>query len=47
MAFQNSKERDNWLLRYLSIYKRLRKHSALGGRYPPKQRKELHYRPTV
>jgi hypothetical protein len=26
MAFQNSKERYNWLPRYLSIYTRLRKH---------------------
>jgi transposase InsO family protein len=34
MAFQNSQERDHWLPRYLSIYNRLRKHSALGGRSP-------------
>jgi transposase InsO family protein len=32
MAFQNSQERDHWLPRYLTIYNRLRKHSALGGR---------------
>jgi transposase InsO family protein len=41
MAFQNSKERDNWLPRYLSIYNRLRKHSALGGRSPQQRLNEL------
>ena len=41
MAFQNSLERDSWLPRYLSIYKRLRKHSALGGRSPQQRLKEL------
>ena len=41
MALQNSQERDNWLPRYISIYNRLRKHSALGGRYPQQQLKEL------
>lgn len=32
MPFQNSEERSRWLPRYLSIYNRLRKHSALGWR---------------
>lgn len=32
MAFENSEERNRWLPRYLSIYNRLRKHSALGWR---------------
>ena len=41
MAFQNSKERDHWLPRYLSIYNRLRKHSALGGRSPQQRLNEL------
>jgi transposase InsO family protein len=41
MAFQNSKERDNWLPRYLSIYNRFRKHSALGGRSPQQRLNEL------
>ena len=41
MAFQNSQERDNWLPRYLSIYNRLRKHSALGGRSPQQRLNEL------
>jgi transposase InsO family protein len=41
MAFQNSKERNNWLPRYLSIYNRLRKHSALGGRSPQQRLNEL------
>ena len=41
MAFQNSRERDNWLPRYLSIYNRLRKHSALGGRSPQQRLNEL------
>jgi transposase InsO family protein len=31
MAFQNSEERSRWLPRYLSIYNRHRKHSALGA----------------
>ena len=30
MSFQNSEERNRWLPRYLAIYNRLRKHSALG-----------------
>ena len=30
MAFPNSWERNRWLARYLGIYNRLRKHSALG-----------------
>jgi len=30
MAFPNSEERNRWLPRYLGIYTRLRKHSALG-----------------
>ncbi len=29
MPFQNSEERNRWLPRYLSIYNRLRKHTAL------------------
>ena len=37
MPFQNSVERILWLPRCLSIYNRLREHSALGGR-PPQQR---------
>ena len=41
MAFQNSQERDHWLPRYLSIYNRLRKHSALGGRSPQQRLNEL------
>jgi transposase InsO family protein len=41
MAFQNSKERDNWLPRYLSIYHRLRKHLALGDRSPQQRLNEL------
>jgi hypothetical protein len=41
MAFQNSKERDNWLPRYRSIYNRLRKHSALSGRSPQQRLNEL------
>jgi transposase InsO family protein len=28
MAFQNSQELDHWLPQYLSLYNRLRKHSA-------------------
>jgi len=34
MAFPNSEERNRWLPRYLSIYNRLRRHSALGWRSP-------------
>ena len=41
MAFQNSQERDHWLPRYLSIYNRLRKHSALGYRSPQQRLNEL------
>jgi hypothetical protein len=41
MAFQNSQERDHWLPRYLSIYNRLRKYSALGGRSPQQRLNEL------
>ena len=36
MPFQNSQEQNAWLPRYLSIYNRIRKHSALGR--PPQQR---------
>lgn len=30
MSFQNSEGRNRWMPRYLAIYNRLRKHSALG-----------------
>ncbi len=41
MAFRNSDERNRWLPRYLSIYNRLRKHSALGWRSPQQRLREL------
>ncbi len=41
MPFQNSEERNQWLPRYLSIYNRLRKHTALGGQSPLQRLKEL------
>ena len=41
MPFQNSQERNVWLPRYLSIYNRLRKHSALSGRSPQQRLHEL------
>ena len=42
MPFQNSEERDQWPRhRYLSIYNRLRKHTALGGRSPQQRLNEL------
>jgi transposase InsO family protein len=41
MAFANSEERNRWLPRYLSIYNRLRKHSALGLRSPQQRLAEL------
>ena len=41
MAFGNSEERNGWLPRYLSIYNRLRKHSALGWRSPQQRLVEL------
>jgi transposase InsO family protein len=41
MPFQNSEERNQWLPRYLSIYNRLRKHTALGGRAPQQRLNEL------
>ena len=41
MPFQNSQERNRWLPRYLSIYNRLRKHSALGWRSPRERLVEL------
>ena len=41
MPFQNSEERNRWLPRYLSIYNRLRNHSALGYRSPQQRLKEL------
>jgi len=34
MPFQNSQQLNAWLPRYLSIYNRIRKHSALGSRSP-------------
>jgi transposase InsO family protein len=43
MSFQNPKERDNWLSRYLSIYNWGRKHSALGCRSPQQRLNELLY----
>jgi hypothetical protein len=39
MPFQNSQEGNRWLPRYLSLYNRLRKHSALGWR---SHRQRLH-----
>ena len=41
MSFQNSEERNRWLPRYLAIYNRLRKHSALGWRTPQQRLVEL------
>ena len=41
MAFHDSKERDNWLPRYLSIYNQLRIKSAIGGRSPQQRLDEL------
>jgi transposase InsO family protein len=41
MAFKNSEERNRWLLSNLSIYNRLRKHSALGWRSPQQRLAEL------
>ncbi|WP_051016977.1 IS481 family transposase [Cyanobium gracile] len=41
MPFQNSDERNRWLPRYLAIYHRLRKHSALGWRSPQQGLVEL------
>ena len=41
MPFQNSQERNRWLPRYLAIYNRLRKHSALGWRSPQQRLCEL------
>jgi transposase InsO family protein len=41
MAYPNSEERNRWLPRYLAIYNRLRKHSALGWRSPQQRLKEL------
>ena len=46
MPFQNSEERNQWLPRYLSIYNRLRKHTALGGRAPQQRLNELLCRST-
>jgi len=43
MPFQNSIERNLWLPRYLSIYNRLRKHSALGGQSPQQRLHALLY----
>jgi transposase InsO family protein len=41
MPFQNSEERNRWLPRYLGIYNRLRKHSALGWRSPQQRLADL------
>ena len=41
MAFENSEERNRWLPRYLAIYNRLRKHSALGWRSTQRRLVEL------
>jgi transposase InsO family protein len=41
MPFQNSEERNCWLPRYLAIYNRLRKHSALGWCTPQQRLAEL------
>jgi hypothetical protein len=41
MPFKNSEERNPWLPCYLSIYNRLRKHTALGGRSPQQRLNEL------
>ena len=41
MAFPNAEERNRWLPRYLAIYNRLWKHSALGWRSPQQRLVEL------
>jgi|LakMenEpi03Aug12_release.lakeMendotaPanAssembly.Ray.scaffolds.fasta_scaffold3618277_1 hypothetical protein len=41
MAFLNSLDLDNWLLRYLLIYNQLRKYPALGIRTPQPVLNEL------
>jgi len=41
MTFPISEEQNRWLPRYLSIYNRLRKHSALGSRSPQQRLFEL------
>jgi transposase InsO family protein len=41
MPFHNFEERNRWLTRYLSIYKRIRSHSALGSRSPQQRLNEL------
>jgi hypothetical protein len=41
MTFQNSDERNSWLPRYLSIYNRIRYHTALGGWSPQQRLNEL------
>jgi transposase InsO family protein len=41
MPFQNSEEHNKWLPHYLSIYNRLRKNTALGGRSPQRQLNEM------
>jgi len=41
MPFHNSEKRNGWLRRYLSIYNRIRSHSALGDRSPQRRLNEL------
>lgn len=41
MPFLNSEQRNSWLPRYLAIYNRLRKDSALGWRSPQQRLAEL------
>ncbi len=41
MPFPNSVERNRWLPRHLSIYSRLRKHTALGDRSPQQRLYDL------
>jgi len=37
----NSEKRANWMTRYVAIYNRMRKYSALGGRSPQRRLDEL------
>ncbi len=41
MPFRNFQERNRWLPRFLTIYNRLRNHSALGWRSPQHRLREL------